>query len=460
MPLTSSPFCNMMTLFHFIEETMSAPTPIYENPAELLQNLIRFDTTNPPGNERACIEYINGLLKDAGFETTLIARNPERPNLITRLKGEGKAPPLLLYGHLDVVTTQGQNWTYPPFEARIADNFIWGRGALDMKHGVAMYLAAILKAKAEGTSLPGDVIFAATVDEEATCEDGAKFLVEEHAEMFKGVHFALSEFGGFNLTVGGKRFYLIQIAEKQGCLVRITFHGPGGHAANPVRNGAMAKLGAALRTLDRHPLPVHITPPVREMLTKFATGLDGLTGPIIRQLLNPSLTNAIMSALGKRLSIFEPLLHNTVSPTMLKASDKRNVIPSEVVLDLDGRLLPGFTAPDLERELGILLGQDATIETVLPYPGPATSDMGLFETLAASLRALDPTGIPVPYVNPAVTDARFFGRLGIQTYGYTPLQLPDDFSFVSTIHAADERVPVETMQFGARAVYEVLQKFQ
>jgi acetylornithine deacetylase/succinyl-diaminopimelate desuccinylase-like protein len=328
-----------------------------------------------------------------------------------------------------------------------------------MKHGVAMYLAAILKAKAEGTPLPGDVIFAATVDEEATCEDGAKFLVEEHADLFKGVRYALSEFGGFNLSVGGKRFYLIQIAEKQGCLVRISFHGPGGHAANPVRNGAMAKLGAGLRTLDRHPLPVHITPPVREMLNKFATGLDGLTGPLMRQLLNPLLTNVLMSALGQRLSMFEPLLHNTVSPTMLKASDKRNVIPSEVVLELDGRLLPGFTAPDLERELGAVLGKDGTIETYLPYPGPASSDMGLFDTLAAPLRKLDPQGIPVPYVNPAVTDARFFSRLGIQTYGYTPLQLPDDFSFIGTIHAADERVPVDALDFGMRAVYKVIQQY-
>jgi acetylornithine deacetylase/succinyl-diaminopimelate desuccinylase-like protein len=166
-----------------------------------------------------------------------------------------------------------------------------------------------------------------------------------------------------------------------------------------------------------------------------------------------------MSALGQRLSMFEPLLHNTVSPTMLKASDKRNVIPSEVVLELDGRLLPGFTAPDLERELGAILGKDGAIETYLPYPGPASSDMGLFDTLAAPLRKLDPQGIPVPYVNPAVTDARFFSRLGIQTYGYTPVQLPDGFSFIGTIHAADERVPVKALDFGANAVFEAIQKF-
>ena len=458
-PLTSSLFCNMMTPSQPAEEAMTKPTPLYERPAELLQTLIRFDTTNPPGNERACIEYINGLLKEAGFETTLIARNPERPNLVARLKGAGKVPPLLLYAHTDVVTTAGQKWTYPPFEARIADGYIWGRGALDNKHTVAMYLAAILKAKAEGLTPPGDVIFAATVDEENTCEDGAKFLVAEHPQLFDGVRYALGEFGGFNMTVTGKRFYLIQIGEKQVCPARITFHGPGGHGANPVRGGAMAKLAATLRTLDRHPLPVRVTQPVRQMLDQFAAGVDGLAGPVMRLLLNPVLTNAILKIMGQNGTTFFPLLHNTVSPTILKASDKRNVIPSEVVLELDGRLVPGCTADDLKQELTALLGADCTIETYLPDAGPATSDMGLFETLAAPLRALDPTGIPVPYVNPAVTDARFFAKLGIQTYGYTPLQLPDDFSFVGTIHAADERVPVAALAFGTQAVYEVLKRF-
>ncbi len=218
--------------------------PIHAHPAELLQNLIRFDTTNPPGNERACIQYINGLLKDAGIPTTLVARTPERPNLAARLKGAGSAPPLMLYGHVDVVTTADQKWTYPPFEARLVDGSIWGRGALDMKHGIAMYLAAVLKAKAEGIRLPGDIIFLATADEEADCEFGAKYLVEQHADLFQGIHYALSEFGGTSIPIAGKRFYPIQTCEKQVCPVHITFHGTGGHAAVPVRGGAMAKLAA------------------------------------------------------------------------------------------------------------------------------------------------------------------------------------------------------------------------
>jgi acetylornithine deacetylase/succinyl-diaminopimelate desuccinylase-like protein len=161
--------------------------PIYQRPAELLQNLIRFDTTNPPGNERACIEYINGLLKDAGIETTLVAKTPQRPNIIARIKGENKAPPLLLYGHVDVVTVENQKWQQPPFEANIVDGFMWGRGALDMKSGVAMMLAAFLKAKIEKAPLPGDVIFCAVADEEAGGDFGSRFLVNEHAGLFKEV---------------------------------------------------------------------------------------------------------------------------------------------------------------------------------------------------------------------------------------------------------------------------------
>ncbi|MGZ3639915.1 MAG: M20 family metallopeptidase, partial [Ktedonobacterales bacterium] len=152
---------------------------IYQRPGELLKQLVRFDTTNPPGNEAACIGYISDLLRAAGIESTLLALDPARPNLIARLRGRGDAPPLLLYGHVDVVTTEHQDWTYPPFAAVEADGFIWGRGTLDMKGGVAMMVAAFLRAHAEGLSLPGDVILAVVSDEEASGAMGARYLVEQ-----------------------------------------------------------------------------------------------------------------------------------------------------------------------------------------------------------------------------------------------------------------------------------------
>lgn len=438
---------------------MPDPT-IYQRPAELLQTLIRFDTTNPPGNERPCIEYINGLLQAAGIETTLVANHPDRPNLIARLKGTGNAPPLLLYGHVDVVTTEGQQWTHPPFEGRIVDGYVWGRGALDMKSGVAMFLAAVLKAKAENLPLPGDVLFAALADEEAGDVYGARYLVEHHPGLFEGVRYALGEFGGFNLSISGKRFYPIMIAEKQVCWMKATFRGRAGHGSMPVRGQAMAKLGRALRLLDEHPLPVHITPPVRLMFETLARHLGGPTGLIIRLLLNPALTTPLLRLLGERGSLFSPLVRNTVSPTMLKASDKANVIPAEVSLGMDGRLVPGAKPEDMLRELRALLGEDLEIEVFKHEPGPAEADLALFDTLGGILRDLDPQGIPLPYVLSGVTDARFFSQLGIQTYGFTPLQLPDDFNFAATVHAADERVPVTALDFGVQAVTRAIQQFK
>jgi acetylornithine deacetylase/succinyl-diaminopimelate desuccinylase-like protein len=180
---------------------------------------------------------------------------------------------------------------------------------------------------------------------------------------------------------------------------------------------------------------------------------------VMRQLLNPLFTDLLLKAVGPSGATFSSLLHNSVSPTILKASEKRNVIPSEVTLDLDGRILPGLTAADLEGELRILLGKDCTIETFLPYPGPISTDLGLFETLAETLRELDPQGFPVHFVSYGATDARFFYRLGIQTFGFTPLQFSEGLALTGTIHAANERVPVAALDFGVQAIFKAIQRF-
>lgn len=434
-------------------------TPIYERPLELLQNLIRFDTTNPPGNERPCIEYINGLLKEAGIETTIVARTPARPNLLARLKGEGRAAPLLLYGHVDVVSTQGQQWTHPPFEGRIADGFIWGRGALDMKGPLTVLLSAFLKAKAERVPLPGDVLFAAVADEEAGDEFGARNLVDEHPGLFAGVRYALGEFGGFNMSLAGRRVYPIMVAEKQICRMKATFRGPGGHGSMPVRGGAMARLGEALRTLDRRRLPIHVTPAVRLMIEALGRVLPGAAGFTLRQLLNPFLTDAVLKALGARGKLFAPLFRNTLSPTILHAGGEINVIPAEVALEMDGRLLPGLQPETMLEETRRLIGDFGKVEITRSDPGPAAPDMGLFAALGKVLHEFDPQGAAIPFVMMAVTDARFLSKLGIQTYGFTPLKLPDDFDFLSAAHAADERLPVDALDFGVQAVFEVLKRF-
>jgi acetylornithine deacetylase/succinyl-diaminopimelate desuccinylase-like protein len=433
---------------------------IYQRPAELLQRLIRYDTTNPPGNEAECIGYINGLLAEAGIKTTILARAPERPNLIARLSGQGNAPPLLLYGHVDVVTTENQKWQHPPFDGKIVDGFVWGRGALDMKGGVAMMLAAFLRAKAEGAQLPGDVVLAIVSDEENLGGFGSKFLVENHADVFNGIRYAIGEFGGFTFYVGKKKFYPIMVSEKQVCWIKATVRGPAGHGSLPARGGAMAKLAGLLQKLDQKRLPVHITPAAQLMFKAMSTALSGLNGWILGQLLNPVLTDIVLTLLGERGRVFDPLLHNSVNATVLHGGNKINVIPGRASVELDGRLLPGYKPDDMIAELRQIIGPDVELEVLRYDPGPAEPDMGLFDKLVDILNQFDPKGVPVPLLLSAVSDARFFSKLGIQTYGFLPMQLPQDFNFSQTIHAADERIPIEALDFGANAIYEVLKRFE
>jgi acetylornithine deacetylase/succinyl-diaminopimelate desuccinylase-like protein len=386
-------------------------------------------------------------------------RHADRPNLVARLPGRGVAPPLLLHGHVDVVTTAGQDWSRPPFAAELHDGFIWGRGAIDMKGGVAMMLAAMLRARAEGVEPAGDLIFCALADEENMSSYGAEWLVREHAELFEGVRHAIGEFGGFTMHAGGKRFYPIEVAEKQVCTVRVELSGTPGHGAMPVRGGATAKLAHVLSTLDRRRLPVHVTPVARQMVEALAGGLGGVQGTLLRLLLNPRLANRVLDRMGGRARVLDPILHHTVSATGLRGSDRFNVIPGQVELVLDGRLLPGFEPQDLLGELRALLGGDMEIEVVKHDPGPPEADLELFPMLGSVLEQADPGSSAIPLLMPGVSDARFFARLGIQTYGFTPMKLPAGFDFWSGVHGADERIPADAVEFGTSAIGQVLRRF-
>jgi acetylornithine deacetylase/succinyl-diaminopimelate desuccinylase-like protein len=431
---------------------------IQDRPGEILQRLIRFDTSNPPGNERECIEWIRGLLEDLGCDVQIVAREPDRPNLIARLTGRGEAAPLLLQGHVDVVAARGK-WTHPPFGGELHDGYIWGRGALDMKGGVAMLLAAFMRAKASGVVPPGDVILCVLADEEAGSDLGANFLVSEHPELFEGVRYSLGEFGGFTLQIAGRSFYPIMVAEKQVCWMRATLKGRAGHGSMPVRGGAMGKLGRLLARLDSKRLPVHVTPVARSMVEAIGAELPSPLAAALRGLLVPQLTDRLLDLGGERLRTFEPLLHNTVSATIVGGGEKINVIPGEVAVELDCRLLPGFGPQDAIAELQALAGVEMDFEVIRHDPVSAEPDMALFDTLAGALRELDPSARPVPLLLPGVTDGRFFSQLGIQTYGFLPMQLPEEMGFMELIHAEDERLPVQSLEFGTQAISRVLERF-
>ena len=427
------------------------------DPVQLLQELIRFDTTNPPGNEEACVAHVEWLLREHGIESERYERAPGRPNLIARHAGANGGPPLVLQGHVDVVTTVGQPWSRPPFAAEIADGYVWGRGALDMKSGVAMMIAAFVEAHESNSPTP--LVLVVLADEEDGGEEGAKFLAEEHPGAFGGARHALGEFGGSTQWIAGRRFYPIQVAEKQICWLRLHVRGQGGHGALGVKGGAMRRLGDVLRTLDRKQPPVHITPIVRDWINGIAEVLPRQNALVLHRLLDPRTADLAVRALGSKGRVFSRVIRNTVSPTIVQGGGKINVIPSEVELQLDGRLLPGFAPDDLIRELRELIGDDVEIELVRHDPGPPDPDLSFYETLAQIIRELDPEGIPVPMLQAGVTDARFLTRAGIQTYGFLPLRLPEDFEPLPTVHNADERVPVDALPFGVAAISRAIERY-
>ena len=433
-------------------------TPIYTRPAEILKYLIRYNTVNPPGNEAACINYIKGLLDWAGVQNTIVAMEPARPNLIARLPGSGSAPPLLMYGHIDVVTTANQKWRLNPFIGEELDGYVWGRGALDMKGAIAMMLAAMMRANIEELVPAGDVILAVLSDEEDRSACGAEYLVGNHAQLFQDVKYAVSEFGGYTTHILRRRFYPVMVAEKQGCGLRAAIRGSGGHGAWPVRGGIMARLSRFLNALE-HRLPVHVTEVAREQVRYTAEALPSPLKQTFMQLLIPALANTVLDTLGSQVRMFDPILHNTAAATGIRAGESFNQVPGQVSIDLDCRLLPGFTPDDMIAELKSLAGNDIEYEQLYFGGGMPGADMGLYDTLADILRESDPGGTPTPMLFPAVTDARLFAKIGIQTYGFTPLKLPSDINFEQLFHAADERVPVKALDFGTEALFKLLQRF-
>ncbi|HEY2055219.1 MAG TPA: M20/M25/M40 family metallo-hydrolase [Solirubrobacterales bacterium] len=427
------------------------------SPGELAQQLIRFDTASPGGRERELIAWLAPQLEAAGLEVRVLARDPERPNIVARLRGRGEAPPLLLHGHIDVVPVTGQKWSVDPFAGTIEDGVLWGRGALDMKGGVAMLLAAVLRAAA-GPPPAGDLILCVLSDEERGGDLGALFLVEEHAGLFTGARHAIGEFGGFSFPMIGKRVYPIQVAEKQRAVVRLIAEGDAGHGALGGPGSAVTALAQSTRRIGNTGLPVHITPVAGRMLEEMGDAVGSPLGGVMRALGNERISGTALRVLGDRAAAIGPMLRNTATVTHLAAGDRDaiNVVPAEAEANLDCRVLPGYGPDDLLAELRPLLAPGVRAEVTLFERADPAIDWSLYPLLAGLLRDADPTGHPVPMLLAGVTDGRHFARLGIQHHGFLPMQLPPDLGFQSLLHAADERVPVAALDFGADILTRLL----
>jgi acetylornithine deacetylase/succinyl-diaminopimelate desuccinylase-like protein len=426
------------------------------DPLAVAQSLIRIDTTNPPGRERAAIEHLAAALREAGLDSAVLAMDPERPNLVVRLEGEGTAPPLLLHGHVDVVPADPAEWARDPFGGVAVDGELWGRGALDMKGGVAMLAAALTRLAASGERSAGDVILLVMSDEEAGSRVGARYVVDEHPGLLDGVRHAIGEGGGFTSWLGGRPFYPVAVTEKKRCLLRAVCRGAAGHASAISRDPAMAHVGALLTRLTGERLPVRVTAPAELMLRELAAGLGR---PELLGLLDPERTDAVLREAGGELDGFEALLRNTVAPTMLRGAAVPNVHPAEVAVTLDARLVPGQEVQGVMAELELLGGDVAEFHLVEEEPPTlAGEDLDLLPLIREVLGEADPGAVAVPALITGFTDARHFARLGIQNYGFLPMRLPADRG-MQLMHSADERIPVSELEFGAACLHELLRRY-
>lgn len=426
------------------------------HPVELLRQLIRFDTSNPPGQEKECINYLRAVLQEAGLTTTILARDPERPNLLARLRGRGDAPPLLLQGHVDVVPATEVNWSYPPFSGTLINGEVWGRGAADMKGGVAMMVAACLQAAHDAQELPGDIVLALVADEEAGGDYGARYLVEEHAQYFKDIRHSLGESGGVAFYLGGKKFVPIQVLEKQVCWLRLTIQGQAGHASVPCRDGVIAHLWPILQRLVQTRLPLHMTAITRGMFETFAAQLADPLHTLFTRVLDPEQTERIIEQMGTLGEMYDAMLRHTINVTTLQVGETINVLPHTAILQLDCRLLPGYDVSDLLAELRPLIGAETACEIIRYDRGCNDATMDFFPILAHALQQVDAACIPIPMLQVATTDARFFARLGIRNYGFLPMDMAPDYGYLQGVHGINERVPVAAIEFGTRVLGNVL----
>lgn len=417
----------------------------------LVSELIRIDTTNTGDpatlvGERKAAEWVAEKLSEVGYETTYVESGAKgRGNVIARLAGaDPSRGALLVHGHLDVVPADASEWSVHPFSGAVQDGYVWGRGAVDMKDMVGMTLALARHFKREGIVPPRDIVFAFLADEEAGGLFGAKWLVEHRPELFEGVTEAISEVGGFSITLKDDvRAYLVETAEKGIRWLKLRVKGTAGHGSMIHRDNAVAKLAAAVTKLDQHQWPLIIRPSVRE----FLDGVSEITG---LEFPDDDIEGSI-GKLGALSRMIGATLRDTANPTMLSAGYKANVIPSTAEATVDCRILPGREEA-FDRELAELLGPDVEREWVGLPPVETTFEGALVDAMTASIIAEDPGARVLPYMLSGGTDAKSFQQLGIRNFGFSPLKLPPDLDFSGLFHGVDERVPVDALKFGVRVL--------
>jgi acetylornithine deacetylase/succinyl-diaminopimelate desuccinylase-like protein len=416
---------------------------------EICRDLIRIDSTNPTSNERAAAEWVAERLGDSGLAPQVLESEPGRASVVARWSGEDSSrPALLIHGHLDVVPADADDWQVDPFAGEIRDDCLWGRGAVDMKDMDAMTLTVVRDWIRQGKRPPRDVVLTFLADEEAGGLKGARWLVENHADLFADCTEAISEVGGFSVTVAGRRLYAIETAEKGIAWLTLVARGRAGHGSMLNDDNAVTTLAEATARLGRHRFPVELTPSAEAFLRELCDALDVA--------FDPDDVDGVLAKLGPIARMVGATLRHTANPTMLNAGYKHNVIPQRAVAYIDCRFLPGGEER-FHDELARVVGPDVAIEllhTDIAYE--TTFDGDLVDAMKVALLAEDPEGRPVPYCLSGGTDAKHFARLGIRCFGFSPLRLPADLDFTGMFHGIDERVPLDGLRFGTRVLSRFL----
>ncbi len=421
---------------------------------DLCQQMIRIPSVNHGegrGDEKAMAEFIAAKLAEVGIESELIETAPNRVNVVAKVSGSDTTRPgLIVDGHIDVVPVNAADWSVDPFSGEIKDGFIWGRGAVDMKNIDAMILASVRMWRKTGYLPPRNILLVFFADEEASGTYGSRWLVKNRPELFAGYSEAVSEVGGFSVTItGDHRLYLVEAAQKGIQWLKLTAKGTAGHGSFINPDNAITKVADAVARIGNYEWPQLETKTGAVLFKKIAE----LTGDPY----DPTNVKPLLKHLGPAVKMIGATIQNTANPTMLEAGYKANVIPQTASAVIDGRFLPGFEA-DLHETIKRLAGDEIEVEFVardialeVEFTGP------LVKAMCDAITGEDPEGIPVPYLMSGGTDNKALSELGIIGYGFSPLKLPKELDFFALFHGVDERVPVDGLKFGARVMYEFLE---
>lgn len=440
-----------------------SPSPSSEV-IDVLRTLVRFDTTNhgrgDARGERACAEWIADRLREVGHDPVVLARPdaPERANVVVRIPGADRSlPALLVQGHIDVVPAEPDQWSMDPFAGEVIEGYVYGRGASDMKDACAMTLTTLLEWGREGVHPRRDIVAAFVADEEDQGEWGAEWLVAEHPDLFAGCDAAIGESGAYATAVTHAdghpvRLYPIACAERGTMHIRLTARGRSGHGSRPTGQDAVRRLIEAVHRLATHRWPLALSPVVRAQLEQTAAAM-GLAADLGSQ----EAIGALIDQIGEPAEVARYTIRASSTPTMLQAGYKVNVVPGVAYAEVDVRCPPGQTEA-VEATLGELIGPDIDWEfTAKQPPVESPVDSAWFAAMRDAVVAFDPEGVVVPYCMGGGTDAKAFAKLGMQTYGFTPLGPDPENRRSEGQHSVDERTPVAAVEIGQKMLRAFLE---